>query len=199
MSALPSFVHGTSATPLLYLTMGELLANAVSAHGEREALVVRHQSIRWSYQDLNQQVDALAAGLLALGLVRGERIGIWSPNNAEWVVTQFAAARAGLVLVNINPAYRLSELEYALNKVECAALVTASAFKSSDYLTMLRTLAPELSTAVPGALAAAKLPHLRVVIAIDTAQLDEYLTFFQILQLFLQHSFTSFIFDLQAS
>ncbi len=170
MSALPSFVHGTSATPLLYLTMGELLANAVSAHGEREALVVRHQHIRWSYQALNQQVDALAAGLLALGLVRGERIGIWSPNNAEWVVTQFAAARAGLVLVNINPAYRLSELEYALNKVECAALVTASAFKGSDYLAMLRTLAPELSNAVPGALAAAKLPHLRVVIAIDTAQ-----------------------------
>jgi fatty-acyl-CoA synthase len=169
MSVLPSFVHGTSATPLLYLTMGELLANAVSAHGEREALVVRHQNIRWSYQALNQQVDALAAGLLALGLVRGERIGIWSPNNAEWVVTQFAAARAGLVLVNINPAYRLSELEYALNKVECAALVTAAAFKGSDYLAMLRTLAPELLTAVPGALAAAKLPHLRVVIAIDTA------------------------------
>ncbi|MSQ69214.1 MAG: AMP-binding protein [Gammaproteobacteria bacterium] len=170
MSAAPSFVHGTSATPLLYLTMGELLANAVRAHGAREALVVRHQNIRWSYQTLDQHVDALAAGLLALGLVRGERIGIWSPNNAEWVVTQFAAARAGLVLVNINPAYRLSELEYALNKVACVALVTASSFKSSDYLTMLRTLAPELSTAAPGALVAAKLPHLRVVIAIDPAQ-----------------------------
>ena len=163
----PSFVHGVSDEPLRYLTMGQLLRDAASQHTAREALVVRQQSIRWTYGELDTRVDALAAGLLALGLQRGERIGIWSPNNAEWVLTQFAAARAGLVLVNINPAYRLSELEYALNKVGCAALVTASRFKSSDYLEMLRTLAPELADCAPGALRAGTLPALRTVIAID--------------------------------
>jgi len=169
MTALPSFVHGTSSEALRYLTMGQLLRDAAVAHPQREALVVRHQDLRLSYAELDARVDALAAGLLALGLTRGERIGIWSPNNAEWVLTQFAAARAGLVLVNINPAYRLSELEYALNKVGCTALVTASRFKSSDYLEMLRTLAPELAQASPGALQAPTLPALRVVIAIDDA------------------------------
>ncbi len=167
MNATPSFVHGTSDQPLNFLTMGALLRQTARTHAAREALVVRHQDIRWTWRQLDAAVDALAAGLLALGLGRGERIGIWSPNNSEWVVTQFAAARAGLVLVNINPAYRLSELEYSLNKVGCSALVTASTFKSSDYLEMLRTLAPELAQAKPGALHAAKLPHLRTVIAIS--------------------------------
>ena len=87
---------------------------------------MRQQGVRWSYRELGEKVDAFAAGLLALGLQPGERIGIWSPNNAEWVVTQFATAKAGLILVNINPAYRLAELEYALNKVGCRALITAT-------------------------------------------------------------------------
>ena len=94
----------------------------------------------------------------------GERIGIWSPNNAEWIVTQFATAKAGLVLVNINPAYRLSELEYALNKVGCKLLVSMARFKTSDYLGMLRELAPELSRCAPGQLASDRLPHLRSVV-----------------------------------
>ena len=167
MTTTPSYVCGTGTQPLRFITMGDLLREAATHHGAHEALVVRHQGIRWTYEELDREVDAFAAGLLALGLQRGERIGIWSPNNAQWVVTQFAAARAGLVLVNINPAYRLAELEYALNKVECRALVTASAFKSSNYLEMLHILAPELAHSRPGALDAAKLPHLRAVIAID--------------------------------
>ena len=105
---------------------------------------MREQDVRWTYAELDAEVDAFAAGLLALGLEPGDRVGIWSPNNAEWVVTQFATAKAGLILVNINPAYRTHELDYALNKVGCRALVTATSFKTSDYLAMLRELAPEL-------------------------------------------------------
>ena len=133
------------------------------------ALIACQQGIRWSYRELGEKVDAFAAGLIALGLKPGERIGIWSPNNAEWVVTQFATAKAGLILVNINPAYRLAELEYALNKVGCRALVTATSFKTSDYVGMINTLAPELRHARPGHLDAAKLPSLRIVIQIGDA------------------------------
>jgi fatty-acyl-CoA synthase len=147
-----SYVHGASSTPFLNTTIGRAFDLAAERYREREALVVRHQSIRWTYEELRERVDQCASGLLSLGLEPGDRVGIWSPNNAEWTVTQFATAKAGLVLVNINPAYRLSELEYALNKVGCRALVTASSFKSSDYIGMLRELAPELDDAEPGAL-----------------------------------------------
>ena len=114
-----SYVHGASETPLIGETIGVYFDRTVERYGEREALVVRHQGVRWSWRALQEQVDAFAAGLLALGLEPGERIGIWSPNNAEWVVTQFATTKAGLILVNINPAYRVTELEYALNKAGC--------------------------------------------------------------------------------
>jgi fatty-acyl-CoA synthase len=162
----PSYVHGASRTPLIGETIGIHFDRVVERFGARDALIVRHQAIRWSWRDLQTQVDAFAAGLLALGLEPGERVGIWSPNNAEWVVTQFATAKAGLILVNINPAYQVSELDYALNKAGCTALVTAARFKSSDYLAMLDELAPELATAAPGALRAARLPELRLVITI---------------------------------
>jgi fatty-acyl-CoA synthase len=161
-----SYVHGASETPLIGETIGVYFDQAVERFGERDALIVRHQGIRWSWRALQERVDALAAGLIALGLERGARIGIWSPNNAEWVVAQFATAKAGLILVNINPAYRLAELEYALNKAGCVALITAISFKTSDYLGMLRELAPELAAAAPGNLRAAKLPDLRLVITI---------------------------------
>ena len=161
-----SYVHGASGTPFIGDTIGVHFDRIVERFGERDALIVRHQQIRWTYRELKERVDAFAAGLLALGLKRGDRIGIWSPNNAEWVITQFATAKAGLILVNINPAYRLAELEYALNKAGCVALVTAAQFKTSDYLAMLRELAPELATASPGNLHAARLPELRLVITI---------------------------------
>ena len=162
----PSYVHGASGTPLIGETIGVYFDRAVERFGERDALIVRHQGIRWSWLQLKQRVDALAAGLMALGLEPGARIGIWSPNNAEWVVTQFATAKAGLILVNINPAYRVTELEYALNKAGCTALITATRFKTSDYLGMLRELMPELAAASPGNLRAAKLPDLRLVMTI---------------------------------
>ena len=130
----------------------------------RPALVVRHQKVRLTYGELRNEVDKLAAGLLTLGLEPGDRIGIWSPNNSEWVLTQFATAKAGLILVNINPAYRVTELEYALNKVGCKALILAERFKTSDYVGMLRELAPELGHATPGKLESARLPALRSVV-----------------------------------
>jgi fatty-acyl-CoA synthase len=162
----PSYVHGASDVPLIGETIGVHFDRIVARFPEREALIVRHQNIRWSWREFRREVDAFAAGLVALGLKPGERIGIWSPNNAEWVMTQFATAKAGLILVNINPAYRLAELEYALNQSGCVALITAARFKSSDYVQMLRDLAPELATASPGNLRAAKLPELRLVITI---------------------------------
>jgi fatty-acyl-CoA synthase len=166
-----SYVHGASDTPLIGDTIGVHFDRIAERFAERDALIVRHQQIRWTYRELKERVDACAAGLLALGLKRGDRIGVWSPNNAEWAITQFATAKAGLILVNINPAYRLAELEYALNKAGCVALVTATQFKSSDYLAMLRELAPEIATAAPGSLHAPRLPELRLVISIgaDTA------------------------------
>ena len=161
-----SYVHGASGVPLIGETIGRYFDGAVARWSDELALVVRHQQVRWSYGELSERVDRCAAGLLALGLKPGDRVGIWSPNNAEWVITQFATARAGLILVNINPAYRLTEVEYALNKVGCKALITADHFKSSDYIGMLHDLAPELSRAAPGALSAARLPSLSAVIRI---------------------------------
>ncbi|MGE0008303.1 MAG: AMP-binding protein [Parvibaculaceae bacterium] len=150
-----SYVHGASGVPLIGQTLGAFFDAAAGRWGECDALVVRHQDVRWTYAELKRRVDDFAAGLLALGLEPGDRVGIWSPNNAEWVVTQFATAKAGLVLVNINPAYRLAEADYALNKVECRALVTASRYKSSDYIGMLRELG-----------SGNRLPHLETIIQI---------------------------------
>jgi len=161
-----SYVCGVANAPLLGETIGRALDRAAARWGKREALVSPSHDVRWTWAELAQRVDALAAGLLALGLERGARIGVWSLNRPEWTLTQFAAARAGLVLVTINPAYRLSELEFALAKVGCVAIVTATAFKTSDYMAMLNALLPELATASPGELHAARLPQLRAVIQI---------------------------------
>ncbi len=161
-----SYVCGISDAPLLGDTIGRSLDRAVQRWGNREALVSPSHGVRWTWSEFAERVDALAAGFLALGLERGQRIGIWSLNRPEWTLTQFAAAKAGLILVTINPAYRLSELEFALRKVGCVAIVTATAFKTSNYMEMLNTLLPELSSARPGQLQAARLPALRMVIQI---------------------------------
>ena len=165
-----SYVHGAAAQPLIGETIGRYFDSACARYGAHEALVVRHQNVRLSYAELKLKVDALACSLIRLGLKPGERIGIWSQNNLEWALTQFATAKAGLVLVNINPAYRRAELEYALNKVGCRALILSPAFKSSDYLEMLSDLAPELATCKPGALRSERLPALEMVIRMGEAQ-----------------------------
>ena len=161
-----SYVQGLSTEPLLGLTIGAALDEAARRWGAREALVSRHQNLRLTWAELHGKAEALAAGLLALGLEPGDRIGIWSPNTAEWTITQFATAKAGLILVNINPAYRTAELDYALNKVECRALITAPSHKTSDYHAMLAELAPELAQGVPGRLNLKRLPHLKWVVTL---------------------------------
>ncbi len=159
-----SHVRGDDQPLLSTLTVAECLEAVVAARPDAEACVFREAGVRWTWRELRDRSDRLAAGLLQTGVRRGDRVGIWSPNRPEWILAQYATARIGVVLVNVNPAYRLSELEYALNKVGCSALVTAAAFKSSDYLGMLQALVPELAQAEPGRLQARALPALRSVI-----------------------------------
>jgi fatty-acyl-CoA synthase len=159
-----SYVSGTSDQPLLYQTVGATLEHAAERWPARDALIIPQQNIRWSWRQLNDAADRLARGFLGLGLKPGDRIGIWSPNRVEWIVTQFASAKAGLVLVTINPAYRINELESALNMVAASALVLAPSFKTSNYVAMIRQLAPELGTGVAGDLKLARLPHLRSLV-----------------------------------
>ncbi|WP_299904383.1 AMP-binding protein [uncultured Paracoccus sp.] len=164
VSAAESRVAGPVDSPLREETIFELLQGAMAAHPDREALIFPEHGLRLTYAEFGAAVDRLATGLLNLGITRGDRVGIWSPNRPEWVLTQFATARIGAVLVNVNPAYRVGELDYALRHVGVRALVLADRFKSSDYLGMIRQLAPELDTAQPGALMAERLPDLRMVI-----------------------------------
>jgi fatty-acyl-CoA synthase len=173
----PSYVHGAHDVPLIGETIGAYLHAVAARFGSSEALVIPHQDVRWTYQDFNDRVTLLAAGLLKLGLQPGERIGIWSQNRVEWVLTQFATARAGLIMVNINPAYRRSELEYVLDKVQCSALILAPSFKSSDYLAIVQDVVPELSKARPGALQSTRLPHLRHVIRLGADKTPGMLNF----------------------
>ncbi|UCA10953.1 AMP-binding protein [Aeromonas enteropelogenes] len=164
MTSLLSYRTGPCDQPLLSQTIGTYLQEIAERFPDRPAVVVRHQQIRWSYREYLARIDRLAKGLLALGIKPGDRVGIWSPNNIEWCLVQFATARIGAIMVCINPAYRSYELEFAINNVGCRALICASAFKGSDYLAMLNELAPELAGSTPGRLAAARLPTLEMVI-----------------------------------
>jgi fatty-acyl-CoA synthase len=178
-----SYVSGIADAPLLGDTIGRSLDEASRRWGDREALVSPSHNVRWTWKEFGARVEALAAGFLALGLERGERIGIWSLNRPEWTLTQFAAAKAGLILVTINPAYRLSELEFALGKVGCAAIVTATAFKTSNYMEMLSTLMPELASAEGGRLRSARLPQLRAVIQIGGPKSPGTIAFEEVAQM----------------
>ena len=142
-----SYVHGASDKALIGSTIGQYFDAICAQYADGEALVVRHQNVRLRYSELRQRVDRLACGLLRLGLQPGERIGIWSPNNVEWVLTQIATAKAGLILVNINPAYQRAELEYALHKVGCRALILAARFKTTDYV--ICSAAPKVTIRPP--------------------------------------------------
>jgi fatty-acyl-CoA synthase len=172
-----SFVSGTSDRPLLFRTVDGVLKAAAAEHPTRPALVVTHQSMRFTYAELDREVERVARGMIACGLEPGDRIGIWAPNCTEWVLTMFAAARAGLVLVNLNPAYRTVELDFALRLVGCRALVFAPRFKSSDYAGMLQSLIPELKEAAPGRLLCAGFPDLRVAVQLGTAPAPGTLSF----------------------
>jgi len=172
-----SFVSGTSDQPLLYRTVDGVLKAAAAEVPDRPALVVPFQSIRFTYAEFDREVERLARGMLACGLEPGERIGIWAPNCAEWILTMFGAARAGLIFVNLNPAYRGTELEFALRVVGCRALVFAPRFKSSDYAAMLQSLIPELPDAAPGRLSCAAFPELRLLVQLGAEPVRGTLSF----------------------
>ncbi|MGD0144243.1 MAG: AMP-binding protein [Rhizomicrobium sp.] len=172
-----SHVAGATEPALIEYTIGEALARAARQWPERLAVIGVQQGVRWSYRELLQRADRLAAGFLKLGVKPGDRIGIWSPNCVEWTLTQFAAARIGAILVTVNPAYRLSEVEYTLNKVGVKVLVAAERFKSSDYVGMIEQLAPEIAGSRPGALSSARLPALQSVIRIGAASRAGWLAF----------------------
>jgi fatty-acyl-CoA synthase len=155
-----SYASGVATKPLIGETIGENLERAVARFGDREALVVRHQDVRLTYAELDARVNALARGLIAAGLEQGDRVGIWAPNCAEWVLVQFATAKAGIILVNINPAYRTSELEYALRQSGCRMLVAARAFKTSDYAGMIEEVRADL-------------PALERVVLLDSPEWEE--------------------------
>ena len=159
-----SYYCGASQSQIIYETIGNYFDRTCESNPEVDALVVRHQEVRWSYRELQEKVNGLATGLLALGIQPGDRVGIWGPNSYEWVMVQIATAKIGAIMVCINPAYRTCELEYALNKVECDTIITAEQFKSSDYLGMLQTLASELADCEPCVLHSKTLPHLKRVI-----------------------------------
>lgn len=172
-----SYYCGASTTQIIYETIGVYFDRICDQYPNQHALVVGHQDVRWTYRELQEQVDKLATGFLALGIEPGDRVGIWGPNSYEWVMVQLATAKIGAIMVCINPAYRLYELEFALNKVECKVVVAAEAFKTSDYLGMLSALAPELAASDPGKLKAGKLPHLRTVVRMGAEKTEGMLNF----------------------
>ncbi len=162
-----SYVSGSSDRPLLGETIGAMLDRIVATFPNNEALVSRQQGLRYTYRQLQAEVDCCARGLMAQGVSRGERIGIWSPNRAEWLITQLATAKIGAILVNLNPSYRLHELEYALSQAGCSGIVIAPHFRGADYAAMIYELAPDLRNAPGGQLRALRLPELRFVVCLD--------------------------------
>ncbi|HET8801204.1 MAG TPA: AMP-binding protein, partial [Marinobacter sp.] len=171
-SYYPSYTSGTSEVPLLGMTIGEMLDRTADKYPNTEALVCLHQDIRWTYKEFVEKVNEAARAFLAIGVKRGDRVGIWSPNRYEWTVTQFATAKVGAILVNINPAYGVHELDYALNLAGISVLVSADSFKTSDYRKMIYDLAPELKASTPGKLKAQKVPELRAVVNLDKDRHD---------------------------
>lgn len=165
-----SYTSATSNTPLLGLTIGDLFDQTVEKYPNHPALISRQQTIRLTYRELQAQVNQFAKGLLQLGFQKGQRVGIWSPNRAEWCITQFATSKIGVILVNINPSYRQYELEYALRQSGCSGLVLSPAFKTSNYTEMITTLAPELNECEAGKLQAATLPDLKTIIRLGSEE-----------------------------
>ena len=177
MDRSQSYIHGGPATPLLGLTVGGLLDDTATKFPHREALSVPHQQIRWSWETLRAEARAIGAGLLALGLEPGDRVGMLAPNCAEWVAVQFGTAYAGLILVNINPASRQPDLEYALNKVGCRALITETQFKSSDYIAMLRDFDPKPNNRNPKSVSTERLPALQFLINLGDESFEGFLRY----------------------
>src|SRR5689334_20587592 len=155
----PSYSHGVSDVPLLGDTIGANLERTVARFGDRDAVASCQQDVRLTYAELDAAVDRIASGLMAAGIEKGDRVGIWSPNCAEWVLVQFATAKAGAILVNVNPAYRTHELEFALRHSGIKLLISARAFKTSDYRAMVEEVRDGL-------------PALQSVVYLDSPEWD---------------------------
>ena len=171
-----SYTSGTSSVPLLGVTIGDKFDEIVEKYAQKEALIVSHQDIRWTYQELGDKVEQCAKALMACGLEKGDRVGIWAPNRAEWTIMQFATAKVGVILVNINPSYRLHELKYALNQSGCKMLVLAEEFKTSYYAKMVLELAPELTNSAFGQLQSKELPELKMAVVLTEKPAKGYLS-----------------------
>nr|WP_207764594.1 AMP-binding protein [Marinicaulis flavus] len=178
-----SHVVGAKEPPLLEMTIGDALDEAARKWPDEYAIISAHQNLRWRYKELNDRAEALAAGFYGLGLRAGDRIGIWSPNCAEWALTQFAAAKLGLILVTINPAYRSSELAYTLNKVGIKALVAAERFRSSNYVAMMEALEPQIAESEPGGLRSETFPALQYLLKIGGENRKGWIQFDTLLRL----------------
>uniref|UniRef100_A0A9J8CWS9 Medium-chain acyl-CoA ligase ACSF2, mitochondrial n=2 Tax=Cyprinus carpio TaxID=7962 RepID=A0A9J8CWS9_CYPCA len=165
-----SYAHGISSHSLLSSTVDQCLKHTVERYPDREALVFMQDGMRKTFAQFYQDVEQTAAGLLAVGLKRGDRLGMWGPNIYEWILMQFATAKAGIILVSVNPAYQLQEAEFALRKVQCNAVVCPTQFKSQKYCEMLRQLCPEMEMASPGGIKSSRLPDLHTVIVTDSQQ-----------------------------
>uniref|UniRef100_A0A672KQZ6 Medium-chain acyl-CoA ligase ACSF2, mitochondrial n=1 Tax=Sinocyclocheilus grahami TaxID=75366 RepID=A0A672KQZ6_SINGR len=165
-----SYAHGISSHSLMSSTVDQCLQRTVERYPDREALVFMQDGIRKTFAQFYQDVEQTAAGLLAVGLKRGDRLGIWGPNIYEWILMQFATAKAGIILVSVNPAYQLQEAEFALRKVQCNAIVCPTQFKTQKYCDMLRQLCPEMERASPGGIKSSRLPDLHTVIVTDSQQ-----------------------------
>ncbi|XP_056431362.1 medium-chain acyl-CoA ligase ACSF2, mitochondrial-like [Gadus chalcogrammus] len=169
-SVTSSCVHGTSSTSLVYSTIGQCLQAAARRWPDREAVVFPQEGVRKTFAQFQEDVDKTAAGLFALGLNRGDRLGVWGPNTYEWILYQYATAKAGIIMVSVNPAYQLNELEYTMRKVKCNAVVCPTRFKTQEFCQMLREICPEINTAASGRIQSSRLPDLRMVIVTDSRQ-----------------------------
>jgi len=175
-----SYFRGPEGKPLTSKTIGQFFDEIANIYPDNDALIVKHQKIRWTYKTYQVEINKLVTGLLGIGIKKGDRVGIWAPNCYEWALTQFATAKIGAIMVCINPSYRLFELEYALNKVSCKVLISADKFKSSHYLTMLRQLFPELDNSIPGNLELQKCPTLKSIIQLGFEKIPGMFNFSEI-------------------
>lgn len=163
-----SYASGTSEFPLMGMTIGEMFDGIAAKYPDTDAVVSMHQNIRWTYREFQDQVNTVARGLMGMGVAKGDRVGIWAMNHAEWIVVQFATAKIGAIMVNINPAYRTYELEYALKQSEVSTLIIQGRFKTSDYVGMFYESCPEAYEAKPGRISSEKFPFLKNVIFLGT-------------------------------
>jgi fatty-acyl-CoA synthase len=177
-----SYASGTSTFPLRGMTLGEMLENIAAKYPDTEAVVSVHQNIRWTYREFLKQVHDVARGLMGLGVEKGDRVGIWAMNHAEWLVIQYATAKIGAIMVNINPSYRTYELEYVLKQAEIQTIIIQGSFKTSDYVGMFYEACPEAFEAKPGRISSEKFPFLKNAVFIGNIPYNGMFTWEELLK-----------------